>query len=125
NYSTLSKFAKIVPFFPDINNKRSMIYIKNLNELIRMIIENNKNGVYTPQNAEYVRTSEMVRLIANVHEKKVYMTRIFNPIIKKLNLNIVNKVFGSLTYDFKISEDLEAYNKINLKQSVIQTELEK
>ena len=32
NYKLLSKFAKLLPIFPDVKNERSMLYIENLTE---------------------------------------------------------------------------------------------
>ena len=40
NYQKLAKLARITPIFPDIENKRSMIYIDNLSEFIKKLIEN-------------------------------------------------------------------------------------
>src|SRR5699024_2819593 len=39
NYQRLAKIAKKVPVFPKIDNKRSMIYIDNLSEFIRLSID--------------------------------------------------------------------------------------
>lgn len=99
NYSKLSKLAKITPIFPDIDNKRSMIYIDNLSEFVRNLISKNKYGIYHPQNNEYVKTSEMVRKISEVHEKKIYLTKKINSIIKILmKFDFFQKVFGNLVY---------------------------
>ncbi|MGB4351276.1 MAG: NAD-dependent epimerase/dehydratase family protein, partial [Tissierellaceae bacterium] len=61
NYPRLAKLAKITPIFPDIDNKRSMIYIDNLSEFVRLLIDDYSSGLFLPQNSEYVKTSEMVR----------------------------------------------------------------
>lgn len=105
NYPKLSKAARILPIFPDIDNERSMFHIDNLCEFIRLMIDNEERGIFFPQNAEYVKTSEMVRLIAEANGKKIKLTKAFNPIIKKMyGINIVNKVFGNLVYDKSLSE---------------------
>src|SRR5690625_1508283 len=64
NYQRLRKLALMSPIFPKIDNKRSMIYIDNLSEFIKLLINEQLSGIYHPQNDEYVCTSEMVRLIA-------------------------------------------------------------
>ena len=74
NYPKLSKLAMKCPVFPDIDNKRSMIYIENLCELICKIIIDQKDGVFTPQNSEYVKTSEMVRAIRKTEGKSLVLT---------------------------------------------------
>jgi len=126
NYSRLSKAARIFPVFPDIDNERSMLHIDNLCEFIKLIIDNEERGLFFPQNKEYVKTSEMVRLIAEVHGKKIKLTKVFNPILKLLALKsngVVNKVFGNLVYEKSMSD----YDKINyrikdFRESIIATE---
>ena len=88
------------PIFPAIKNKRSMIYIDNLCEFIRGLVDLNSFGVYKPQNAEYVCTSELVIEIAKTHEKVVHVISLINPIINLLIdwFNVLGKVFGDLTY---------------------------
>lgn len=100
NYAKLSAFAKKTPIFPAIKNKRSMIYIDNLCEFIRGLVDLNSFGVYKPQNAEYVCTSELVIEIAKTHEKVVHVISLINPIINLLIdwFNVLGKVFGDLTY---------------------------
>lgn len=124
NYVNLSKLAKITPVFPNINNKRSMIYIDNLSEFIRLVIENNISGIYCPQNAEYVNVSKLVKTINRVNNKKIYMTSIFNPIIKLcMNINVFQKVFGDLIYSKKISfSGDEVYEVVSFNESVCQSE---
>ena len=97
NYQLLKKVALLSPIFPKYNNERSMIYINNLCEFVKNTIDDNKSGLFFPQNAEYINTSRMVRLIANEHSKKIKLISIFNWIIKICPLNIVQKVFGNLT----------------------------
>lgn len=123
NYVLLSKLARKTPVFPMINNKRSMIYIANFSEFIRRIVDNNLSGIYYPQNSEYVCTSELVKLIADCHNKKILFTKLFNPIISILNIKIIKKAFGSLVYDKSLSEinDIQ-YEVVDLKDSVKLTE---
>lgn len=42
NYQMLSKIAYLTPLFPEIKNKRSMIFIDNLSEYIRKLIDEKK-----------------------------------------------------------------------------------
>lgn len=98
NYQRLRKFALKSPIFPDYPNKRSMVYIDNLCEFVKCVIDEGEDGVFFPQNAEYVNTSEMVRTIAEENGRKLYFTKAFNPIIKIMSFGIIKKVFGSLTY---------------------------
>lgn len=122
NYVRLSKLAMISPIFPNIDNKRSMIYINNLSELIRLLINDKKDGLFFPQNNEYVRTSEMVKEIARAKGKKVKLINLFNPFIKMLNSPIINKVFGDLYYEQNISYYEHNYTKEGFSNSIYLTE---
>ena len=105
NYSKLSKLAKKSIIFPDMQNRRSMIYIENLCCFIKLMIDNDESGTFFPQNKEYVQTSEMVRLIAKSHHKNIIMTTLFNPLIYLLKpkIKLIDKVFGSLVYEKSMS----------------------
>src|SRR5690625_7368466 len=50
NYPRLAAFAKKSPIFPDFKNKRSMIHIDNLSEFMRLMIDNEEDGLFFPQN---------------------------------------------------------------------------
>lgn len=100
NYEMLSKLAKSVPFFPNISNQRSMIFIDNLSEFVRLVIENKRDGLLFPQNNDYVNTAVMVKEIAKANHKKVTLLSSLNPLVKLVfKLGKVQKVFGSYTYD--------------------------
>ncbi|MCF1627490.1 NAD-dependent epimerase/dehydratase family protein [Tetragenococcus koreensis] len=123
NYPKLAKLAKITPVFPNFSNKRSMLHIDNLCEFIKLIIVNNEKGLFFPQNKEYVCTSEMVTLIARCSSSSIRLTKIFNPAIKSLlKFELVNKVFGNLVYEQKMSIYKDNYQIRNLEESIKLTE---
>lgn len=124
NYPVLAKFAKILPIFPNIQNQRSMIHIDNFCEFIRLLINNNEEGLFFPQNNEYVKTTEMIRFISAFHGKKVILTKVFNPLLRLLSRRIqfINKAFGSLVYDKAISVYKEEYCVRDFYQSIVATE---
>jgi nucleoside-diphosphate-sugar epimerase len=126
NYSRLAKMAQKLPFFPDIDNQRSMLHIDNLCEFLKIMIDNQENGLFYPQNKEYVKTSEMVRLIAAVHGKNMMLTKIFNrPLrILALKVGLINKVFGNLVYEQSMSNHKVEYRIRDLKKSIKLTELD-
>ncbi|WP_128896345.1 NAD-dependent epimerase/dehydratase family protein [Longirhabdus pacifica] len=126
NYSKLSKLAKLSPIFPDIDNKRSMLHIDNLREFIKVVIDRKETGLFFPQNKEYVKTSELVKIIAEVSEKKIWITKLLNPIIKLMRrVGIVNKIFGNLVYDHSMSNyDNAKYQIRTFRKSIELTELE-
>ncbi|PFG04473.1 NAD-dependent epimerase/dehydratase family protein [Bacillus sp. es.034] len=124
NYPKLAKAAQKLPLFPDIQNQRSMLHIDNLCEFLRLLIDNNDRGIFFPQNAEYVKTSEMVKLIGKAHGRKIRLTKIFNPVIGLMGgrIEIINKVFGNLIYDRNLSSYKENYRIRDLQESIIRTE---
>lgn len=122
NYQRLRKIALKTIFFPNLNNKRSMIYIDNLSEYIKRIIQEGYTGMHFPQNEQYVNTSETVRLIAEINNKKLKLTKVFNPFISLLKLNLVEKVFGDLVYDKELSNEI-IYNQIPFEDSIRKTEM--
>lgn len=126
NYPLLAKLALKTPIFPYVNNERSMLYIENLCEFVRLMVENQEQGTFWPQNPEYSNTGELVKLIAQAHGKKVRIIKGFGWALKLLGLvtGLVNKAFGSLSYDRTMSEYKEAYAKISLAESIKRTETE-
>jgi len=125
NYLKLAKVALKLPVFPDLDNQRSMLHIDNLCEFIKLMIDNEESGLFFPQNEEYVKTSEMVKLIADTHGKNIKLTKILNPLIvllMKFNVRLLNKIFGDLVYDKSISKYKVNYNLYNLKDSILATE---
>ena len=126
NYPRLSKAAQKLPIFPDIDNERSMLHIDNLCEFIRLMIDNEESGLFFPQNKEYVKSSEMVRLISEAHGRKIRLTKVFNPALRMMHgMDVVNKLFGNLVYEKSMSEyDKADYRISNFKESIIRTERE-
>src|SRR5699024_3997025 len=104
------------PIFPYLENRRSMLHIDNLSEFIRLMVVNEENGLFFPQNSEYVNTSEMVKIISEVHGKNMRFVKVFSPVLEIMRnrLSIVNKVFGNLVYDKNLSNYHTSYQIRNL-----------
>ena len=113
-----------MPIFPYVKNERSMLYINNLCEFVRLVIENEEQGIFWPQNAEYTNTSELVSMIAAAHGKKVWLLKGFSWALKLIShiTGLVNKAFGSLSYDMAISEYKENYRIYGLPESIREAE---
>ncbi|MDF2486670.1 MAG: NAD-dependent epimerase [Herbinix sp.] len=122
NYAKLAKSAISIPAFPDINNKRSMIFIDFLCDFIKQLIDDQSRGLFFPQNDEYVCTSEMVSLIAEAHGKKLFMTKLFNPLLHLLKIDIVQKIFGDLVYEKSMSDYSDRHQVYNLEMTIRLTE---
>lgn len=100
NYNALKKIALSVPLFPDIINRRSMLYIDNLCEFVRRIIDKKGSGLFFPQNNYYMNTTQLADTICNCHGRRLHKTKLFNPIISAMSKRVclIEKAFGSLTY---------------------------
>lgn len=128
NYPLLAKLAVKLPVFPNIQNRRSMLYVGNLCKFISLMIQNEESGIFFPQNEEYVQTSRMVQLIAGAHGKKVHLTKIFNPILSLMGKmggkcgRLVNKAFGNMVYEKQLSMYPQQYRIYDLERSIQLTE---
>ena len=128
NYPLLAKLARKLPFFPNVKNQRSMLYVGNLCKLIAEVILREKNGIFYPQNKEYVTTCEMVKGIATVVGKNIKLTGIFNWLLKLLGKlggklgGLVNKAFGNMVYEKSMSEYDFEYQIYDLQESIRLTE---
>ena len=121
NLPKLAKFAKYSPIFPDIENERSMLYIDNLCEFVRLMIDNEEKGIFFPQNEETVCTTELIKILAEQQGEKIYTIKLFNPILKFVSKknNYVKKIFGNLIYDHDLSNYKDfSYCVTNFKDSL-------
>jgi UDP-glucose 4-epimerase len=124
NYPLMSKMAQKLPVFPYVKNRRSMLYIENLCEFIRLMIVNSEQGTFWPQNKEYSNTSEMVKMIGEAHGKNVHLIHGFEWTLKLVGLftGLVDKAFGNLYYDKQLSVYQQDYIKYSLCESIKATE---
>lgn len=124
NYQKLAAMAKKLPVFPDVDNRRSMLYIGNLTEFIRLILEDEAEGIFCPQDREYVNTADMVSLIAHCHGRNILMVKGVTWALKLLRpvTKAVDKAFGSLCYDRKLSDYPREYQLFDLVQAIAETE---
>lgn len=127
NFPTLEKLAATMPIFPTVRNQRSMIFVYNLCEFVHLCVERKCDGIYYPQNEEYVCTADMVRQIAGESQKKIWLTGLFNWGIYLLSVvpgkvgKYTNKAFGSLIYEFDLSSkdiDIKEYQTVDFAQSI-------
>ena len=124
NYVTLAKIAKKLPVFPKVENQRSMLYIENLTEFVRLLIDDGAEGIFCPQNAEYTNTSDMVSRIAHANGRGILMVGGFSWALKLLRhaSGAVDKAFGSLCYDRELSQYPKNYCVKSLAESIEETE---
>lgn len=128
NYATLSKLARKLPIFPNVENQRSMLYIENLCEFVCKLILSGKGGIFFPQNKEYTKTCDMVQKMSHAHGKRIVCMRFLNSVVwlgSKIPGKIgglINKAFGNSCYEQGMSECGFEYRVCSLKESIARTE---
>lgn len=120
NYPKLAKAALTLPFFPEIKNERSMLFIENLCIFLKAVVVSNLAGIHFPQNAEYVCTSDMVVKIAQAHGKNIHLIKTFNPILRLLSgkVGVVDKLFGGLVYDQSLTGAANSDEGFSFEESI-------
>ena len=64
----------------------------------------------------------MMKLISEVHGKRVRMTKLFNTLLKLVNLATVNKVFGDMVNDLSMPDYENDYRVCRFGESIEKTE---
>ena len=128
NYPILAKMAKKLPIFPDIQNERSMLFIENLCEFLCQVMLRGEGGVFWPQNAEYSKTSEMVKIIGEINGHIIKVSKAWNWVVSLAShfpgkiSGLANKAFGNMSYTKDMSQYDFEYQKVNLRESIRRTE---
>lgn len=127
NLPRLAWLATKTPIFPAWHNKRSMIHVNNLAELIRQVILRELNGTFHPQNKEYADTVEVVRYFAKRAGKRIWITPIFNPLIwlGSFFLKPICKMFSDSYYDQELSTYDFEYQVVKFEESLGDVEAKK
>lgn len=120
NFQTVVKLVKKLPFFPKVNNRRSMIYIENLCAYVVYCIREELGGLHLPQNTQYMNTSDMAGYIAASLNKKLALSGFLGFGVKVLLLFLkpAQKAFGSLTYEQENVPVVMHTNEESVKDSV-------
>ena len=119
-FPRLAKLARVSPVFPDVDNARSMLYSRSLAELVRLLVEEGRGGLFLPQDAERVRTSEMVRLLAEAQGRSIRLSRALGAAVGPLaRVNpTFGKLFGGARYSLEASECGLDYRVATLEEAV-------
>lgn len=100
NLGKLFKAVRKFHVFPTLRNERSSISIEKLCLDIKKYIDENSQGLYLPQNKEYMCTVDMVKKQMEEENVKVIYMSLFNPMIRLLigKIGLITKCFGDLKY---------------------------
>lgn len=107
NFQTIIAIVKKSPVFPQIENRRSLIYVDNLSSFVHLAVEKELDGLYFPSNRDYVKTTQIAAAVAKAYGKRVLFSRLLGlgthaikPFVPK-----AQKAFGTLIY-----KDTEDFN---------------
>lgn len=123
NYNTLVKLAQKLPVFPEFYNNRSMLYVENLAELIRLIVLRRDKGTYHPQDLVPRSVTEIVHEICHVHGKRMRFSRLLAlPVLLLGFRGTVRRAFGDMAYGRAMSDYPENYRIVGFQEAIRRTE---
>lgn len=99
--------ANILPIIPKAyeNAIQSFIYIDNLCECIRLIIEKGMSGVFCPQDDEIPNANRLLEVICNGIGKRYRSSSFLGSCLKLISfLPIVKKAYGGISYSRELSQ---------------------
>ncbi|MCD4669530.1 MAG: NAD-dependent epimerase/dehydratase family protein [Actinomycetia bacterium] len=110
NYNFLHRIACKTNIFPKINNMRSVLYIDNLCEFIRLIIDAEESGIFFPQDKTFFNTTETIISIGKCNKKYIRVSALLGFIVSLIGvikISRLNKAFGSLVIEKTLSDTFE------------------
>lgn len=120
NFLRLGWLATKTPIFPAWHNRRSMLFIDNLAEFVRQLIDRELCGVFFPQNKELADTVEIVRYFARKYHKRIWISRVFNPLVwvGSFFLKPIPKMFSDSYYVSEMSRYDFEYQLVSFEESL-------
>ncbi|MCE5344612.1 MAG: NAD-dependent epimerase/dehydratase family protein [Eubacteriales bacterium] len=124
NYPRLAAMVDRLPAFPRVTNERSMLYVETLCAFMDGLLESGAGGLYFPQNRAYVTTAELARQIALAHGRRLWLLHSVGWLIGKLSYwsGSWGKVFGTLTYDQRMSDAFRPAQELSFADTIRATE---
>ncbi len=124
NYPRLARAARRLPCFPRFAGERSMVYVDNLCEAIRLVIDQGGGGCYFPQDGAYYNVPQLMAWIAQAHGRKMALFPGLGWLAEPLSRRggALGKVLGSLTYDQALPGAPGPYQLLDNWQAVMLAE---
>ena len=101
-----TSIAQKLPVIPRAyeNVKQSFIYIDNLSELVRQLVERNLHGVFCPQDDKAVSANELLEVISKGLGLKYRSSRLLGCLLRVVNfIPLVTKAYGGVEYARELS----------------------
>ena len=125
NYRALSKLARITPIFPKLNNRRSMIFVDHLSDVVIFVMKEKLSGILLIKNPDDVNTIELVEEIASLHSSRIYYSSLIGLLVKTVGnrLTMTRKMFSNVFYkDTDCNINGFEYKTLSFAESIIKTE---
>ena len=123
----MEAFRKIVQKLPCIpvayqKVKQGMLYIENLTELVRLVVENQAVGIFPAQDKMPVSSVELMSEIADVIKIKRKRSKFFGFPFKIFRIAPVKKLYGGVAYTSRYATtDLGDYCLYSFSQGIQKT----
>lgn len=123
NYNALAALAAKSPVFPRFENRRGVVYVENLAEAIRKVIDAGEGGLFFPQD-EIASTARLAELIAAAHGRRIALLRGLNPAVRLLGRRgSVRRAFGDMAVDPALCAPFAGCRRFDLEESIRRTEI--
>lgn len=110
--TSFTKIARTLPIIPRAyeNACQSFVYIDNLSECVRLIIENKLNGAFCPQDDEIPNANRLLEVICKGIGKKYRSSKFLGFCLRMVSfIPLVKKAYGGIEYSRSLS-DIPGYN---------------
>ena len=116
NIYKLIRFVDKLPILPfaGIDNRRTMINVRNLIEFIKCVIDKRINGVFLAKDDENISTSELIEIISNaLHKRRIWIKvpKLLIHILRIMKPGLIVRLYGSL-----IIENSSTVRELGYKQ---------
>lgn len=104
--SGFTSIARKLPIIPAAYKgvKQSFLYIDNLCELIRLLIDNKEAGIFCPQDDKAVSANELLAVISKSIGRHYHESKVLGVCIRLLSfLPVVKKAYGGVEYSNSLS----------------------
>lgn len=119
NFSTLMKYAGKLPVFPRMGGRRSMIYMENLTEFLRLVINDRASGIFHPADREAAATPQIIRAIRAAQGGKTLLLAVFDPFIRLIgNTGAARRIFGGIEYSPELTGYTAEYRRHTLQSAL-------
>ena len=120
NLMGLVQKVSVLPF-GRIQNRRSMVYVGNLCHVMDVIIQKEASGLFLASDDRAVSTTELIELIANALDKKIYLIKMpfFESLLKLVKPSFHKRLYGSLEVDNTLTKErLDLVNPYSVEEGI-------